>query len=41
MNFVCRLRVSEKKVVRRILAPKVEKTGGSRKFHNEELHNFV
>jgi hypothetical protein len=35
-----RLRVFEKRVLRRILGPKrKEVTGGWRKLHNEELHN--
>jgi hypothetical protein len=36
-----RLRVFEKRVLRRILGPKRdEMTGGWRKLHNEELHNL-
>jgi hypothetical protein len=36
-----RLRVSENKVLRRIFGSKGgEVTGGWRKLHNEELHNF-
>jgi hypothetical protein len=35
------LRVFEKRVLRRIFVPKRnEVTGGWRKLHNEELHNF-
>jgi hypothetical protein len=36
-----RLRVFENKVLRRIFGPKrIEVTGGWRKLHNEELHDF-
>jgi hypothetical protein len=36
-----RLRVSEKKVLRRIFGPKRDEIiGGWRKLHNEELHNL-
>jgi hypothetical protein len=36
-----RLKVFENKVLRRIFGPKREEvTGGMRKLHNEELHNF-
>jgi hypothetical protein len=36
-----RLRVSENRVLRRIFVPKRgEETGGWRKLHDEELHNF-
>jgi hypothetical protein len=36
-----RLRVFEKRVLRRIFGPKrVEVTGDWRKIHNEELHNL-
>jgi hypothetical protein len=36
-----RLRVFEKRVLRRILGPKRDEvTGGWRKLHNEELHNL-
>jgi hypothetical protein len=36
-----RLRVFENKVLRRIFGPKRDEvTGGSRKLHNEELHNL-
>jgi hypothetical protein len=36
-----RLRVFENRVLRRIFGPKSdEMTGGWRKLHNEELHNF-
>jgi hypothetical protein len=36
-----RLRVFENRVLRRILGPKTDEvTGGWRKLHNEELHNF-
>jgi hypothetical protein len=36
-----RLRVFEKSVLRRIFGPKKDEVmGGSRKLHNEELHNL-
>jgi hypothetical protein len=36
-----RLRVFENRVLRRIFGPKRDEvTGGWRKLHNEELHNF-
>jgi hypothetical protein len=36
-----RLRVFEKRVLRRIFGPKRDEvTGGLRKLHNEELHNL-
>jgi hypothetical protein len=36
-----RLRVLENRVLRRIFAPKRDEiVGGSRKLHNEELHNL-
>jgi hypothetical protein len=36
-----RLRVFEKRVLRRIFGPKKDEvTGGWRKLHNEELHNL-
>jgi hypothetical protein len=36
-----RLRVFEKRALRRIFGPKRDEvTGGWRKLHNEELHNF-
>jgi hypothetical protein len=36
-----RMRVSEKRVLRRIFGPKRDEvTGGWRKLHNEELHNL-
>jgi hypothetical protein len=36
-----RLRVFENRVLRRIFGPKIDEvTGGWRKLHNEELHNF-
>jgi hypothetical protein len=36
-----KLRVFEKRVLRRIFGPKRDKvTGGLRKLHNEELHNL-
>jgi hypothetical protein len=36
-----RLRVFEKRVLRRIFGPKRDEvTGGWRKLHNEEFHNF-
>jgi hypothetical protein len=37
-----RLRVFEKRMLRRILGPRRgEITGRWRKLHNEELHNFI
>jgi hypothetical protein len=36
-----RLKVFEKRVLRRIFRPKMDEgTGGWRKLHNEELHNL-
>jgi hypothetical protein len=36
-----RLRVFENRVLRGILGPKMDEvTGGRRKLHNEELHNY-
>jgi hypothetical protein len=35
-----RLRVFEKRVLRRIFGPKREEDGSWRKFHNDELHNL-
>jgi hypothetical protein len=36
-----RLRMFENRVLRRIFGPKGDEvTGGLRKLHNEELHNF-
>jgi hypothetical protein len=35
-----RLRVFEKRVLRRIFGPKREKDGSLRKFHIDELHNL-
>jgi hypothetical protein len=37
-----KLRMSENKVLRRIFGPKREEmTGGCRRLHNEELHNYT
>jgi hypothetical protein len=37
-----RVKISESKLLRRIFGPKRDEvTGGWRKLHNEELHNFV
>jgi hypothetical protein len=35
-----RLRVFEKRVLRRICGPKSEEDGSWRKFHNDELYNI-
>jgi len=41
LNEEHRLRVSDNRVLlRRILVPKREKVAGSRRLHNEELHDF-
>jgi hypothetical protein len=41
LREVCRLRVFEKRVLRRIFGPKRDEvTGGWRKLHNEELHGL-
>jgi hypothetical protein len=41
LNFRCRLRVFENRVLKRIFGPKREKVaGGQKTLHNEELHNL-
>ena len=35
----CRLRVFEKRILRRIFGPKRDENGKCRRLHNEELHN--
>jgi hypothetical protein len=40
-EYMCTLRVFEKRVLRRIFGPKRDQvTGGWSILHNEELHNF-
>jgi hypothetical protein len=36
----CILKVFEKRLLRRIIGPKIEEIRGWRKIHNEKLHNF-
>ena len=36
----CRLRVFEKRILRRIFGPKRDENGGWRRLHNEELHSL-
>jgi hypothetical protein len=41
LTYIVKLRVFENRLLRRIFGPKRDGvTGGWRKLHNEELHNF-
>ena len=38
--YICRLRVFENRILRRIFGPKRDENGNWRRLHNEELHSL-